>query len=58
MTALVYFKFEHWSTLVFALNLLHRSGLALLEDEQKFRNGGCVGAPKMSISYATCRVYV
>jgi hypothetical protein len=28
------------------------SGLALLEDEQKFKLGGCVGAHKTSISYA------
>jgi hypothetical protein len=28
------------------------SGLALLEDEQKFKLGGCVGAHKTSISCA------
>jgi hypothetical protein len=37
------------------LCLLHvsciASGLALLEDEQKFKLGGCVCAHKMSISY-------
>jgi hypothetical protein len=27
------------------------SGLALFEDEQKFKLGGCVGGHKMSISY-------
>jgi hypothetical protein len=27
-------------------------GLALLEDEQKFKLGGCVGTHKMSISCA------
>jgi hypothetical protein len=34
---------------VFISNLLHGSGLALLEDEQKFKLGGCVGAYKKSI---------
>jgi hypothetical protein len=37
------------------LCLLHVScialGLALLEDEQKFKLGGCFGTHKMSISY-------
>jgi hypothetical protein len=28
------------------------SGLALLEDEQKFKLGGCIGAHKTSISCA------
>jgi hypothetical protein len=37
---------------VFVSNLLHGSGLALLEDEKKFKLGGCVGARKSSISYA------
>jgi hypothetical protein len=27
-------------------------GLALLEDEQKFKIGGCVGCHKMAISFA------
>jgi hypothetical protein len=31
---------------VFVSNLLHGSSLALLEDEQKFKLGGCVGAHK------------
>jgi hypothetical protein len=39
---------------VFVLNLLHNSGLALLEEEQKFKLVGCVGAPKMLISMQTC----
>jgi hypothetical protein len=52
MTALVYFyEFEHWSTLMFISNLLHGSDLALLEDEKKFKLGGCVGTHKTSISY-------
>jgi hypothetical protein len=37
------------------LCLLHvsciASGLVLLEDEQKFKLGGCVGAHEMPISY-------
>jgi hypothetical protein len=37
---------------VFVSNLLHGSGLALLEDEQKFKLAGCVGTHKISISYA------
>jgi hypothetical protein len=37
---------------MFVLNLLHGSGLALLEDEQKFNLRGCVGAHKTSILYA------
>jgi hypothetical protein len=28
------------------------SGLVVLEDEQKFKLGGCIGAHKMSISCA------
>jgi hypothetical protein len=36
---------------VFVSNLLHGSSLALLEDEQKFKLGGCVGTHKTSISY-------
>jgi hypothetical protein len=30
------------------------SDLALLEDEQKFKLGGCVGAHKTPISWPTC----
>jgi hypothetical protein len=52
MTALVFYEFEHWSTLVFTLNLFHGFGLALLEEEQKFKLRGCVGAHKTPISYA------
>jgi hypothetical protein len=37
---------------VFVSNLLHGSGLALLEDEKKFKLRGCAGAHKSSISYA------
>jgi hypothetical protein len=47
----LFYEFEHWSTLVFVSNLLHGSSLALLEDKQKFKIGGCVGAKKTSISY-------
>jgi hypothetical protein len=35
---------------VFVSNLLHGSGLALLEEEQSFKLGRCVGAHKTSIS--------
>jgi hypothetical protein len=37
---------------VFVSNVLHGSGLALLEDEKKFKLGGCVGAHKKSIANA------
>ena len=38
------------STLVLPRISCFASGLALLEDEQKFKLGGCVGAHRMSIS--------
>jgi hypothetical protein len=40
------------STLVLSRISCIASGLALLEDEQKFKPGGCVGAYKMPISCA------
>jgi hypothetical protein len=43
-------KFEHGSTLVLSRISYIALGLALFEDEQKFKLGGCVGAKKMSIS--------
>jgi hypothetical protein len=52
MTALVYYEFEQWCRLVFVSNFLHGSGLPLLEDEQKFKLGACVGTHKTSISHA------
>jgi hypothetical protein len=45
-------KFEYGSTLVLSQISCIASGLALLEDEQKFKLGGSVGAHKMSISGA------
>jgi hypothetical protein len=42
--------FEHGSTLVLSQISCIASGLALLEDEQKFKLRGCVGAHKMLIS--------
>jgi hypothetical protein len=42
--------FENESTLVLSRISCIASGLALLEDEQKFKLGGCVGAHKMPIS--------
>jgi hypothetical protein len=45
-------KIEHGSTLVLSRISCTASGLALLEDEQKIKLGGCVGAHKMSISCA------
>jgi hypothetical protein len=42
-------KFEHGSTLVLSRISCIALGLALLEDEQKFKLGGCVGAHKTSI---------
>jgi hypothetical protein len=44
--------FEHGSTLVLSRISCIALGLALLEDEQKFRLGGRVGAHKISISCA------
>jgi hypothetical protein len=43
-------KFELGSTHVLCQIFCVASGLALLEDEQKFKLGGCVGAHKTSIS--------
>jgi hypothetical protein len=43
-------KSKHVSTLVLPRISCIASGLALLEDEQKFKVGGCVGAHKMPIS--------
>jgi hypothetical protein len=43
-------KFEHGSTLVLSQSSCTASGLALLEDEQKFNLRGCVGTHKTSIS--------
>jgi hypothetical protein len=44
---------------VFVSNLLHGSSLALLEDEQKFKVGGCVGTHKTLISNAnTSSIYI
>ncbi len=45
-------KFEHGSTLVLSRISCIASGLALLEDEQKFKLGGCVGTHKTMISCA------
>jgi hypothetical protein len=45
-------KFEHGFTLVLSRISSIVSGLALLEDEQKFKLGGCVGAHKTLISCA------
>jgi hypothetical protein len=45
-------KFEHGSTLMLSRISCTASGLALLEDEQKFKFWGRVGARKTSISYA------
>jgi hypothetical protein len=43
-------KFEHGSILMLSQISCITSGLALLEDEQKFKLGGCVGAHKTLIS--------
>jgi hypothetical protein len=43
---------EHGSTLVLSQISCIASSLALLEDEQKFKLGGCVGAHKTLISWA------
>jgi hypothetical protein len=45
-------KSEHGSTLVLSQISCTASGLALLEDEQKFKLGVCVGAHKTLISCA------
>jgi hypothetical protein len=42
-------KFEHGSTLVLSQISCIASGLALLEGEQKYKLGGCVGVHKTSI---------
>jgi hypothetical protein len=44
--------FEHGSTLVLSQISCIALDLVLLEDEQKFKLGGCVGAHKTSISCA------
>jgi hypothetical protein len=43
-------KSEHRSTLMLSRISCITSGLALLEDDQKFKLGGCVGAHKTLIS--------
>jgi hypothetical protein len=43
-------KSKYGSTLVLSRISCIASGLALLEDEQKFKHGGCVGAHKTPIS--------
>jgi hypothetical protein len=43
-------KSKQVSTLVLPLISCIASGLALLEDKQKVKLGGCAGAHKMSIS--------
>jgi hypothetical protein len=43
-------KFEHGSTFLLSRISCIASGPALLQDEQKFKLGGCVGAHKTSIS--------
>jgi hypothetical protein len=51
MTTLIYLVSQkHVSTLVLPRISCNASGLALLEDEQKFKLGGCVGAHKTLIS--------
>jgi hypothetical protein len=45
-------KFEHGSTFVLSRISCIALGSALLEDEQNFKLGGCVGAHKTSISCA------
>jgi hypothetical protein len=43
-------KSEHGSTLMLSRISCIASGLALLEDEQKFKLGGCAGTHKTLIS--------
>jgi hypothetical protein len=50
--------FEHGSTLVLSRISCIASGFALLEDKQKFKLGGCVGAHETPVSLPTCRVNV
>jgi hypothetical protein len=45
-------KSKHGSTLVFSQISCIASCFALLEDQQKFKLGGCVGTHKTSISCA------
>jgi hypothetical protein len=45
-------KSEHGSTLVLSQISSIALGLPLLDDEQKFKLGGCVGTHKTSISCA------
>jgi hypothetical protein len=45
-------KSEHGPTLVLSQISCIPSGLALLEDEQKFKLGGCAGTHKTPISCA------
>jgi hypothetical protein len=45
-------KSKYGSTLMLSQISYIASGLALLEDEQMFKLGGCVGAHKMPISCA------
>jgi hypothetical protein len=45
-------KSKHGSTLVLPRISYIASGLALLEDKQKFKIGGCVGTHKTLISCA------
>jgi hypothetical protein len=45
-------KSKHGSTLVLSQISCIASGLALLEDKQKFKLGGCVGTHETSISCA------
>jgi hypothetical protein len=52
MASLICFKSKHGSTLVLSRIYAIASSLALLEDEQKFRLGGCVGSNKTLISCA------
>jgi hypothetical protein len=46
-------KSKNGSTLVLSQISCIASGLALLEDEQRFKLGGCVGAHKTPISCAS-----
>jgi hypothetical protein len=43
-------KFEHGPAVVLSQISCIASGLALLEDEQKFKLGGCIGAHEALIS--------
>jgi hypothetical protein len=50
MATLIHSVSLQGSTLVLSRFFCITSGLALLEDEQKFKLGRCVGTHKMSIS--------